>query len=147
MAYYPRTSGRDFRDVSTTVRSISSIAGFLSDQQYGSLICNADIVLTLTTQDHTMIRGAWEAIYQATPVIVSDWPILQSSFDKGQSQCACGMAHPIIREVTGRIGQKIVGVSRQYPSLTLYYVFKNLAQERQVVLNYQAIQDLSLIHI
>ena len=56
-------------------------------------------------------------------------------------QCACGMAHPIIREVTGRIGQKIVGVTRQYPSLTLYYVFKNLAQERQITLNYQAIQD------
>ena len=30
-----------------------------------------------------MLRGAWGAIYQATPVIVSDWPILQSSFDKG----------------------------------------------------------------
>ena len=30
-----------------------------------------------------MLRGAWEAIYQATPVIVSDWPILQKSFDKG----------------------------------------------------------------
>ena len=137
----PANVGRDFRDVSTTIRSISSIAGFLSDQQYGSLICNADIVLTLTTQDHTMLRGAWEPIYQATPVIVSDWPILQSSFDKGQSQCACGMAHSIIREVTGRIGQKIVGVTRQYPSLTLYYVFKNLAQERQIILNYQAIQD------
>ena len=59
------------------------LTGFLSDQQYGSLICGADIVLTLTTQDHTMLRGAWEAIYQATPVIVSDWPILQKSFDKG----------------------------------------------------------------
>ena len=51
------------------------------------------------------------------------------------------MAHPVIREVTGRIGQKIVGHSRQYPSLTLYYVFKNLAKERKITLNYQAIQD------
>jgi len=57
------------------------------------------------------------------------------------AKCSCGMAHPVIREVTGRIGQKIVGHSRQYPSLTLYYVFKNLAKERKITLNYQAIQD------
>ena len=54
--------------------------------------------------------------------------------------CACGRAHPVLKEVTGRIGEKIIGKSRAYPSLTLYYVFKNLAQDRDVVLNYQAIQ-------
>ena len=54
--------------------------------------------------------------------------------------CACGRAHPVLKEVTGRIGAKIIGKSETYPSLTLYYVFKNLAQDRDVVLNYQAIQ-------
>ena len=57
-----------------------------------------------------------------------------------ESRCSCGLSHPVIREVTGRIGQKIVGATKQYPSLTLYYVFKNLAEE-QVQLNYQAIQE------
>lgn len=56
------------------------------------------------------------------------------------ARCSCGMPHPIVREVTGRIGQKIIGMSSRYPSLTLYYVFKNLAQN-QLPLNYQAIQD------
>jgi len=40
-------------------------------------------VLTLTTRDHTMLCGAYEAIYLGTPVILSNWPILQESFDKG----------------------------------------------------------------
>jgi hypothetical protein len=59
------------------------LTGFLSTGAYGFLISNADAVMTLTTRDHTMLRGAWEAVYQATPVIVSDWPILRESFDAG----------------------------------------------------------------
>lgn len=58
----------------------------------------------------------------------------------GSSGCACGMTHPIIREVTGRIGQVIRGKTSSFPSLTLYYVFKNLAQ-KSLVLNYMATQD------
>lgn len=54
--------------------------------------------------------------------------------------CACGMKHPIIKEVLGRVGKVIHGRKNQYPSLTLYYVFKNLAIERNLILNYQAIQ-------
>jgi glycosyltransferase involved in cell wall biosynthesis len=59
------------------------LTGFLSDAAYGALLRGADAVMTLTTRDHTMLRGAWEAVYQATPVIVSNWPILQQSFDEG----------------------------------------------------------------
>lgn len=59
------------------------LTGFVSDDAYGSLIRNSDIVMSLTTRDHTMLRGAWEAIYQGTPVIVSDWAILQQAFDRG----------------------------------------------------------------
>lgn len=57
------------------------------------------------------------------------------------SQCACGMQHEIVREVLGRVGKVIYGVNNQYPSLTLYYVFKNLAMEHRIILNYQATQS------
>lgn len=57
-----------------------------------------------------------------------------------QTKCSCGMQHHIVKEVLGRIGKVIHGVKNQYPSLTLYYVFKNLAMEYDLVLNYQAIQ-------
>jgi glycosyltransferase involved in cell wall biosynthesis len=60
-----------------------TLTGFLSTEAYGSLITGADAVLTLTTRDHTMLRGAYEAIYQGTPVIVSDWQLLREAFPEG----------------------------------------------------------------
>lgn len=60
-----------------------TLTGFLSTPAYGGLLTDADAVMTLTTLDHTMLRGAYEAIYQGTPVIVSDWPILRESFSEG----------------------------------------------------------------
>jgi glycosyltransferase involved in cell wall biosynthesis len=59
------------------------LTGFLSVSDYGALLKTADVVLALTTLDHTMLRGAYEAIYQGTPVIVSNSPILRASFDDG----------------------------------------------------------------
>ncbi len=60
-----------------------TITGFLSTPMYGGLLAGADAVMVLTTFDHTMLRGAYEAIYQGTPVIVSDWPILRDAFPQG----------------------------------------------------------------
>jgi len=60
-----------------------SLTGFLSTPAYGGLLGGVDAVLTLTTRDHTMLRGAYEAVYQGTPVIVSDWPLLREAFDTG----------------------------------------------------------------
>ena len=59
------------------------LTGFLSTADYGGLITDADAVLTLTTRDHTMLRGAYEAVYQGTPVIVSDWALLREAFPMG----------------------------------------------------------------
>ncbi len=59
------------------------LTGFLPDDQYGALLRDADIVLTLTTRDHTMLRGAYEAIYLGTPVVISDWPVLREAFPRG----------------------------------------------------------------
>lgn len=60
-----------------------TLTGFLSDSAYGSLVQKASAVMTLTSRNHTMLRAAYEAIYQETPVIVSNWPLLQKSFDRG----------------------------------------------------------------
>jgi glycosyltransferase involved in cell wall biosynthesis len=59
------------------------LTGFLTTPAYGGLLVGADVVVTLTTRDHTMLRGAYEAIYQGTPVIVSDWPLLREAFAQG----------------------------------------------------------------
>jgi glycosyltransferase involved in cell wall biosynthesis len=57
--------------------------GFLSDEDYGSLIRGADAVMALTKGKHTMLRAAYEAIYQGTPVIISDSPLLRQEFPAG----------------------------------------------------------------
>ena len=61
----------------------ATLTGFLSGAAYGGLLQGADAVMVLTTRDHTMLRGAYEAIYQGTPIILSDWPILRQAFDEG----------------------------------------------------------------
>ena len=55
-------------------------------------------------------------------------------------KCECGRNHLIINDVLGRTGKVIFGHNERYPSLTLYYVFKNLAIEKKIILNYVAIQ-------
>lgn len=57
--------------------------GFLSREDYLGALAGADVVVALTTRDHTMQRAAYEAIYLGTPVIVSDWPILRENFADG----------------------------------------------------------------
>ena len=61
----------------------ATLTGFLPEERYGALLTHAHAVLTLTTMDHTMLRGAYEAIYQTTPVIISDWRILRDAFPEG----------------------------------------------------------------
>ena len=81
-----------------------------------------------------------------TNLVSSSFPIIRYklgdyiSIDK-DTKCACGMQHYIIKDILGRVGKVIYGIKDQYPSLTLYYVFKNLAMVHNVVLNYQAIQS------
>jgi glycosyltransferase involved in cell wall biosynthesis len=60
-----------------------TLTGFIDVSRYGVLLQTAGAVMTLTTQENTMQRGAYEAIYQGTPVIVSNSLLLRESFDEG----------------------------------------------------------------
>ncbi len=42
------------------------LTGFLPTETYGTLLRRAGVVVALTTEDHTMQRAAYEAIYQGT---------------------------------------------------------------------------------
>lgn len=55
-------------------------------------------------------------------------------------ECPCGMKHRVIENVLGRVGKLVYGRERTYPSLTFYYVFKNLALNQNIDLNYRADQ-------
>lgn len=84
-----------------------SLTGFLSTAAYGGLLQGADAVLTLTTRDHTMLRGAYEAIYQGTPVIVSDWPMLRNAFPEGAAFASSAPAE---------IAAAVTAVTRDQPA-------------------------------
>lgn len=55
--------------------------------------------------------------------------------------CPCGRHPQIVKDVLGRVGASIVGRSKEYPSLTLYYIFKELALFHGVMLSYQGVQS------
>lgn len=57
------------------------------------------------------------------------------------TKCPCGRKHPILKEIKGRVGKNIYGNKNIYPSLTLYYVFKNLSKALEYEVDYQVIQE------
>lgn len=57
--------------------------GFLTRQEYTEYMKSSDIIIALTNRDHTMQRGAYEAIYMGKPIITSNFPLLVESFSKG----------------------------------------------------------------
>ncbi len=58
-----------------------------------------------------------------------------------EEPCECGRSHPVIKDIMGRKGSSIKGKQQEYPALTFYYVFKNIAIETGVLINYKARQD------
>jgi glycosyltransferase involved in cell wall biosynthesis len=56
---------------------------FLPNEAYYALLDGSDAVMCLTTQDHTMQRGACEALSLGKPIITSDWPLLKDYFHRG----------------------------------------------------------------
>jgi len=56
---------------------------FLAEPAYYALLESASAVMCLTTRDHTMQRGACEALSLGRPIVTSDWPLLRGYFDRG----------------------------------------------------------------
>ncbi|WP_282173955.1 phenylacetate--CoA ligase family protein [Cytobacillus firmus] len=83
-----------------------------------------------------------------TNLLSKSFPIIRYSLGdyitiSSKTNCKCGMQHKIIESVLGRVGKQVVGTEHVYPSLTFYYVFKNLAIEQNLILNYQIIQKVA----
>lgn len=60
-----------------------SFTGFLPEEEYAGLLRAADVVLVLTTHDHTMQRGGYEAVALGKPLVTSDWGLLRETFSRG----------------------------------------------------------------
>ena len=42
-------------------------------------------------------------------------------------KCNCGRAHPVILNINGRVGVKIIGKTQEFPGRMIYNVIKNLS--------------------
>jgi glycosyltransferase involved in cell wall biosynthesis len=60
-----------------------TFTGFVSDDEYRRLMGSAGAVMCLTMHDHTMQRGACEALWAGRPIVTSDWQLLRDYFDEG----------------------------------------------------------------
>jgi glycosyltransferase involved in cell wall biosynthesis len=74
-----RAPGRVPRNAPANVR----FTDFLPSDAYYALMASSQAVMCLTTRDHTMQRGACEALWMGRPIITSAWPLLQSYFSRG----------------------------------------------------------------
>lgn len=57
-----------------------------------------------------------------------------------ETTCSCGREHTIVKSVMGRIGKEIIGHNETYPSLTFYYIFKNIVMDSGDSIRYQVLQ-------
>jgi glycosyltransferase involved in cell wall biosynthesis len=77
----------DFREAadSLVTRKPANVkfTGFLPDSEYVGLVLASDAIIALTTEDHTMQRAAYEAVYLGKPVITSNTELLRQAFHKG----------------------------------------------------------------
>ncbi len=57
--------------------------GWVTDDEYAALLRSANVVMCLTTSDHTMQRGGYEAMALGKPLVTSDWSVLRETFSAG----------------------------------------------------------------
>jgi glycosyltransferase involved in cell wall biosynthesis len=81
--YVTGKKSRANEDVLAQAQANVHFTDFLPDESYYALLSSGDAVMCLTTRDHTMQRGACEALSLGKPIITSDWPILRNYFHEG----------------------------------------------------------------
>jgi len=103
-----RLSGNPRRASSAWLRDLPAnveLTGFLPLATFWELARGASAILTLTTRPNTILRGGWEAMFMARPLITSASATLQEYFTRGAvfvdnspSDIAAGVEEALSRE-------------------------------------------------
>lgn len=59
------------------------LTGFLSEDDYWSLLTSVDLVMDLTFRENCLVCGAYEAVSQKKPLILSNTAMLMEYFNRG----------------------------------------------------------------
>ncbi len=59
------------------------LMGYLPYRQYVGLLQGVDAIMVLTTRNHTLLMGGFEAVSIGKPLITSNWPVLKDYFSSG----------------------------------------------------------------
>ena len=76
-------SGRvkiSFSRLVATAPTNVTFTNYLSEADYVSLVQTVDVVVALTTSDHTMLCGCYEAVAAGKPLVTSDKEVLREYF-------------------------------------------------------------------
>ena len=57
--------------------------GFLDYNLYVNLLQKVDVIMNLTTDNRSIVAGAYEIVALEQPLITSDWILLKRYFNKG----------------------------------------------------------------
>lgn len=69
------------KDLSQQVPANVILTGFVTDEHFMALLRSVDLVIVLTTSDHCMLCGCYEAVAAQKPLITSDKYEMRSYFD------------------------------------------------------------------
>ncbi len=104
---------------------------------YGSMHLNVEGVLVEEIENEIVVTNLQQYSFPIIRYKLGDYIRL----NKLGVICKCGLKHPILEEVTGRIGKVVYGIKDTYPSLYFYYIFKNMESKFELKLNYQVVQN------
>jgi len=98
---------------------------------YGNMHIIMENVIVEVIEDKIVVTNLHSDSFPIIRYELGDYVVLDN-----EAKCPCGREHKIIKEVTGRVGKKIYGKNGRYPTLTLYYIFKNIALVHGIQLAY-----------
>lgn len=86
-----------------------TLTGYLSEQEFDTLLHTCNLVIDLTTRDDCMVCGAYEGIAAGKPLILSNNPPTKAYFSQGALFCD---------NTAGDIAQKIEQACKNLSALT-----------------------------
>ncbi|MFW8600790.1 glycosyltransferase [Desulfobacterota bacterium M19] len=67
-------------DIINNTPNCVNLTGFLSDEDFASMLFSADIVMVLTTAEYTLLCGCYEAVAAQKPLITTSTEVLRKVF-------------------------------------------------------------------